>query len=104
MLSEFDKMRLSVHGTLRSEAFEDLTPQQINDMDLGTYAKLTGRSLKVAAEPVAEPPAAPDGAFTETVEAPQRIDLANMDMATYTQFRHEAGIGRSASARGIFGN
>jgi len=63
-----------LRGQSLREAFQDLTPQQINDMDLGTSARLTGRSLKVQPEPVADP--APEPRFTETVTSP---DPAGID-------------------------
>jgi hypothetical protein len=97
MLSNFDQMRLAAHDIGRSEAFENLSPQEINAMPMSEYAKLTGRSLKITAEPVAEPPAAlPDTAFTQqAVPAPQGIDVNSLSIEQYAALRGQLGIGQS---------
>ena len=81
-----------------------LSAAELLALPLDEYGRLTGRSLKFQPEPVAEPPAAPQSAAQTPESGPQGVDVASMDMAQYAEFRHAAGIGRSASARGIFGN
>jgi hypothetical protein len=86
------------------EAFEDLSAADINRMDFATYARLTGRTLTVTPEPTAPPQAVAEAQHpAHSVEHPG-IDFAQLSMSEYKRVREHLGIGRSPSARGIFGN
>ena len=111
-MDDFDRMRLAAHDIARSEAFENLSAQDINRMDMATFSRLTGRlapaetvhAARRAAEQ--EPPAVPQTApkVTQAPEdQPPGIDLANMDMETYAALRGQLGIGQGRQeGRGIF--
>ena len=112
-MDDFDRLRLRAHDTLRSEAFENLTPQQINDMDLTTYARLTGRLAPAEAvhaarraaeqqEQAAPTPQLPDSAFTEHIEPQGQTleELALTDDAAFLAWRQNRA--RGGEGVGIF--
>jgi hypothetical protein len=87
-----------------------LTAAELLSLPMDEYARVTGRLTPtqaalsaINAQEHQEPPAAPDTAFTETVEAPQGVDVASMTLAEYAQFRQEAGIGGREYGNGILG-
>jgi hypothetical protein len=102
-----------VYGQQHSEAFEDMSATQINALPVAEYARRTGRSIKVEPEPVAEavPVSAPgqDPAGVIAAQHPPHAtedpgtDFQAITMDEYSQIRDQIGIGRSPSARGIFG-
>ena len=108
-------------GLLR-EAVEDLSAADFNRMSMADYAKIREQAGLTSMDPFAqtysfEPPGQPrqdhpgqdPQAATEaqhplhSVEHPD-IDFSQLSMSDYKRVREHLGIGRSPSARGIFGN
>jgi hypothetical protein len=93
------------------DVFHGYTPHEIESMPPAQYARLRELAGFPAIEPQPDTPAPqePAGTVTETQgmhgayteDAP---DFRSMSMQQYAEFRAAAGIGRSASMQGIFGN
>jgi hypothetical protein len=93
------------------ETFGDLSPAEINALDMADYAARTGRNLGVTAEVAGSvPPGTPRQSPEQTPgmpapapQQPQGIDVGSMSMEQYAQLRGQLGVGRGQKeGRGIF--
>jgi hypothetical protein len=84
----------------------DLSPQEINKLDMASYAKIRKRAGLDPIDPfeVAYAPEVP-GRPRQEAPAPDQdpvTEFQNMSMAEYEQLRNRLGIGRSPADRGLF--
>ncbi|MGH3275466.1 MAG: hypothetical protein ACRDNZ_14235 [Streptosporangiaceae bacterium] len=90
--------------------FGDMSAAEINALNFTEYSKIREAAGLPAADPFAEayapePPGRPREAHPG--QAPQAVPehalgIKAMGMSEYTELREHLGIGRSASARGLF--
>jgi hypothetical protein len=103
-----ETQRAFLSAQYHREAFTDMSPADINRLDMSKYARLTGRQTPVQAAIQAaenQPPGRPretPAAPPSPAPGPQGTDFASLGMAEYGRVRDQLGIGRSASARGLF--
>ncbi len=110
----FSEMQVRAHRDASRAAELGLTAQDIRSMPWDEYNRLFGYDRPTPAEAAkaaleaqheqAQPPApaAPQGDPAAPADAPQGAAIASMDMATYAQFRQQAGIGGREYGVGLF--
>lgn len=92
------------------EAVEDLSAQEINALDLSTYARIRERAGLPAIDPFSEayttPPGRPRTAQAPEAVAPQPqdqgTDFRSMGMAEYAAIRNRYIRPSSGTGRGLF--
>jgi hypothetical protein len=92
-----------------AKAAPELTADDIRNMPVSEFARITGRSLQPTPTLTPNRPerVSPPTARSEAVEsapdiAPETVSVRDMSMNEYEAHRASIGMGKSTSARGLF--